>query len=259
MVAAVPLYDAFSADYDRFVDWRARLAHELPFVERLLTGHGAHRVLDAACGTGVHAIALAERGYEGTGADLSTEMITRARVNAAAAGQSVRFDVAGFGDLANTVGGGFDALLCLGNSLPHALTEEALTAALADFAAALRPGGLLLVQNRNFDAVVADRVRWMAPQAHREGDREWLYLRFYDFESDASLIFNMLTLRRDGGGEWKQHVEATRLRPWQQAELTQAVAAAGFERQTCYGDMIGTPFDPQASGNLILTALRGGR
>jgi hypothetical protein len=47
------MYDDFSSDYDRFVDWPGRLAAELPFIERQLRAVGARRVLDAACGTGV--------------------------------------------------------------------------------------------------------------------------------------------------------------------------------------------------------------
>jgi len=50
------MYDPFSADYDRFVDWPGRLAAELPLIERQLQGVGAHRVPDAACGTGMHAV-----------------------------------------------------------------------------------------------------------------------------------------------------------------------------------------------------------
>ena len=30
------MYDEFSADYDRFVDWPARLVIELPFIEQQL-------------------------------------------------------------------------------------------------------------------------------------------------------------------------------------------------------------------------------
>jgi len=250
----VPLYDPFSADYDRFVNWEGRLAYELPFIEQQLTASSARRILDTACGTGMHAIALAQRGYDVTGADLSVGMIERARENAAAVGSEARFVVAGFGELAAKVGNGFDALLCLGNSLPHVLTAEALDGTLTDFAAVLRPGGLLFIQNRNFDAVIAARARWMPPQAHREGSREWIFVRFYDFNPDGTLIFNILTLRRDEGGEWTQQVEATTLRPLLHAELLDAVAAAGFSDAACYGDMQGAPFDPESSGNLIIIA-----
>ena len=266
------MYDDFSADYDRFVDWPARLAVELPFIERQLQAVGARRVLDAACGTGVHAIALAQRGYQVAGADLSAGMIERARANAAAAGVGVRLVVAGFGELSAThtpalslggrgeealsAPGGFDAVLCLGNSLPHLLTPEDLAAALADFVACLRPGGLVLAQNRNFDALVARHERWMEPQSRREGQAEWLFLRFYDFEPDGLLTFNLVTLRREGVGGWSQRVTSSRLRPLVQKDLTEALGAAGFAEIACWGDMRGVPFDPQASPNLVVTARR---
>ena len=277
------MYDDFSADYDRFVDWPARLAAELPFVGRELQAAGAHRVLDAACGTGMHSIALAQRGYTVVGADLSAGMIEQARTNADGAGVSVQFEMAGFGELAQTFGAPrpeepelgnltsasspraassgrrgvtFDALLCLGNSLPHLLTPADLAAALADFAACLPPGGLLLVQNRNFDAVLAQGERWMEPQSYRDEAAEWLFLRFYDFEPDGTLTFNLATLRREGTRNWSQHVSSTRLRPLRQMELIAALSEAGFDNVVCYGDMTGAPFDPRVSPNLVITARR---
>ena len=69
-------YDNFSPDYDRFVSWSGRLAIEMPFLEQKLRETGARRVLDAACGTGMHAIALAQVGFETAGADLSAGMIS---------------------------------------------------------------------------------------------------------------------------------------------------------------------------------------
>jgi glycine/sarcosine N-methyltransferase len=246
------MYDSFSADYDRFVNWPARLPAELPFIEGQLQGVGAHRVLDAACGTGMHTIALARQGYEVVGADLSAGMIERAQANARAAGVDARFEAVGFGDLAAWAGTGFGAVLCLGNSLPHLLTPADLAAALADFAACLCPGGLLLIQSRNFDAVLARGERWMEPQAHREGNMEWLFVRFYDFEPDGTLIFNVMTLRRKRKGDWDQQVATTRLWPLRQAELVDALQAAGFEGIACWGDMRGNPFDLESSGNLVV-------
>jgi SAM-dependent methyltransferase len=252
------MYDSFSVDYDRFVNWPARLSAELPFIEGQLQGVGAHRVLDAACGTGMHAIALAKPGYDVVGADLSTGMIERAQANARAKGVNAWFEVAGFGDLAARAGTGFDAALCLGNSLPHLLTSADLAAALADFAACLRPGGLLLIQNRNFDAVLARGERWMKPQAHREGDTEWLFVRFYDFEPDGTLTFNVMTLRREREGGWDQQVAATRLWPLRQTELVDALQAAGFEGIACWGDMRGGSFEPENSGNLVVSSRLAG-
>ena len=251
------MYDDFSSDYDRFVDWPGRLAAELPFIERELEAADAHRVLDAACGTGMHAIALAQRGYGMAGADLSAGMIERARANAATAEVDVRFEAVGFGELARTFGcTDFDALLCLGNSLPHLLTPVGLAAALSDFAACLRPGGLLLIQNRNFDAILERGERWMEPQSRREGELEWLFLRFYDFEPDGTLVFNLVTLQREGTDGWRQSVASTRLRPLRQRELMAALSAADFGGIVCWGDMQGASFRSSSSPNLVITARR---
>ncbi len=57
-------YDNFSSDYDRFVSWPGRLALEMPFLTSRLREIGANSVLDAACGTGMHTLALAQAGFE---------------------------------------------------------------------------------------------------------------------------------------------------------------------------------------------------
>ena len=256
MTIPVPLYDAFSAQYDYFVDWAQRLRHEMPFIERQIEGAGARRVLDVACGTGKHALALAQSGYEVVGADLSVGMIEQARKNAAAFGDQTRFVVAGFGNQCDTVGGGFDALLCLGNSLPHVLTTHALMATLADFGAVLRPGGLLLIQSRNFDAVMRGHARWIGPQSHKEGDHEWLFVRFYDFNPDGTLTFNVLSLQRETAGPWSQQAEATTLRPWLRHEFQQSIEGAGFAGCVCYGSMEGAPFDAARSSDLVIVAFK---
>jgi SAM-dependent methyltransferase len=252
----VPLYDALAGDrdrgdYDQFVDWEGRLAHELPFFDRLFAENGVRRVLDAACGTGHHAIALARQGYQTAGADLSTAMVERARDNAAAADVNASFFVAGFGQLA-ALGQGFGAVLCLGNSLPHLLSAPALDSALRDFASALQHGGLLVIQNRNFDRVLVERERFMPPQSHREGERERLFLRFYDFH-ETTITFNMMRLWKTEDG-WKQDINSTELRPILSDELASALDAAGFQEVEFYGGYDGSDFDPARSGDLIAVA-----
>jgi glycine/sarcosine N-methyltransferase len=248
------MYDVLSADYDRFVDWQARLSIELPFIIEQLHLAKARKVLDAACGTGMHAIALVQCGFSALGADISQGMVERARQNAASARVKVPFKQAGFGSLAGALGeGSFDAVLCLGNSLPHLLSPAELEAALADFAACLRPGGLLLVQERNFDRVMARHERWMDPQWHSEGDSQWLFLRLYDFDPDGLLTFNMITLRREGAGKWSQAASSSRLRPVLKTELFASLEGAGFSHLAAYGDMVEAPFDPATSPNLVIT------
>ncbi|MGD9147170.1 MAG: class I SAM-dependent methyltransferase [Anaerolineae bacterium] len=255
MLSRVPLYDSLAADYDRFVDWKGRLAHELPFFESLFEAHGVQHVLDAACGTGHHAIALAGQGYRVVGGDLSEAMIQRARANASAHGVDVSFVVAGLGGYA-ALGQTFDAAICLGNSLPHLVSADAVAGALADFAAVLRPGGLLVIQNRNFDRVWARRERFMPPQSHRDAAGEWVFVRFYDYHQET-VDFNMLRLRRTEDG-WAQDVESTELRPVFRDDLSATLAAVGMGEIACYGSYDGSDFGPDRSGDLISVSKRRG-
>lgn len=250
------MYDQIASDYDRFNNWQNRLAAELPFIRRTLEASPASRdVLDAACGTGMHAIALAKLGLNVCGADLSEAMIDRSRVNAKTEIVSVRFEAVGFGNLAAAFGAGsFDALLCLGNSLPHVTTKRALQETLADFARCLRSGGKLLLQSRNFDAVMTTRQRWMEPQTFSDAEHEWLFNRFYDFEPDGLIRFNMATYKRPVGGDWSVEITSTRLMPQIRADMVQALIAAGFRSILTFGDMNGSVFDPMKSPNLVLLA-----
>ncbi len=249
------MYDTFSSDYDRFVNWQNRLSLELPFIIKQLQQINAMSILDAATGTGMHAIALAQLGYKTAGSDISNGMIQKARLNAATAGVQVQFEVAGFGNLVSIFGmHSFDVLLCLGNSLPHLLTRIELDKALSDFADCLKPGGFLLVQNRNFDAIMNHQARWMEPQSHSEAKTEWIFQRFYDFDPDGLLTFNLVTLKREGQGNWFQNVVSSRLRALLQDELFTALEQAGFESIFSFGNMSGDTFDPESSGNLVLLA-----
>lgn len=254
------MYDQFAADYDRFVNWTNRLAFEIPFLEEQLNNiaHPADRplqVLETACGTAMHSVGLARLGFEMSAADISPQMVEKARLNASASGVNVKVKTAGFGSLAETFGkASFDAILCMGNSLPHLLSKEAVEAALQDFAACLRPGGWLLIQNRNFDAVVNGHQRWMEPQSHSEGENEWVFFLYYDFLPNGLIDFNEITSKKDAQGQRTTSIGTTQLRPQLQKELTTLLADSGFDSIRSFGSMQGDLFIPLSSGNLILTA-----
>lgn len=257
------MYDAFSLLYDRFVNWQSRLAYEMPFIESQLRMLGKEpqeiRILDAACGTGMHVIELSQRGYHAAGADSSKAMILKAIENAAAFEIQVKFKTAGFGDLHRAFIKGkntrpFDSLFCLGNSLPHILSVGDLESALADFRACLSPGGFLLLQIRNFDAVSKTQQRWMEPQSYRGEGGEWIFIRFYDFRQDDLIDFNILTLHRKEKLEWEQSIQTVPLYPWQSDTLIEIMKSTGFIKVSCYGDMQGSAYDPEKSGNLVIRA-----
>jgi glycine/sarcosine N-methyltransferase len=171
-------YDALAPMFDVMTDWEARLAAEGPFLKSVLEAAGARRVLDAACGSGGHALWLARQGYEVAGADVSPVMIALAQQKAVAAELVAPFVV---GDLANLQASiVYDAVLCLGNSLPHLLTQDDLVAALRGMAGVLRPGGVLVLQNLNYDLRWQKQPRWFMAQGGVLDGQEVLVWRFAD-------------------------------------------------------------------------------
>jgi glycine/sarcosine N-methyltransferase len=269
-------YDGLGDDYDRMVSWEGRLAREGGFFRHVFDEAGARRVLDAACGTGMHAISFAREGVKCAGADVSPVMIARARENARAAGVEADFRVAGFGGMAAVFDGPFDAVTCLGNSLPHCADAAALRACLGDFASLLRPGGILVIQNRNYDRLLRDRQRFMPLAARGDAEGQTLYLRITDFPplgaaDEESLTFTLVTLRqrggarqgtadqtaRPGGGAWSQEVNSTPLRALRRAPLERALGEAGFPTVKVFGGYDGRPFDDSAAPDLVAVAVRG--
>lgn len=255
MADARSFYDALADDYDLFVNWQARLETELPFLLRTLEQVNARRVLDVAGGTGRHALALVQAGYEVSLADISPAMVEHARAAASARHLALPANVAGFGSLRGLFPEPFDALLCLGNSIPHVLDEPGLRDTAADMAAVLRPGGLLVWQMRNFERVLALQERFMGPQSGRTETEEWLFIRFYDF-IPPHVRFNMLKLRRSTGTGWQQQHEQTLLYPWRYRELVPVLMSAGWSDLQSFGSLRGEPYEPDASSDLVITARR---
>ena len=114
---------------------------EVDFLVDALALEAGERVLDVGCGPGRHSLALARRGFEVTGVDLSDDFIALAREAAAAEGLAVRFEIVDVRELAFR--GEFDAAVCLCQGGFGLLGGRDEPAAFDRIAAALRPGGRL--------------------------------------------------------------------------------------------------------------------
>lgn len=245
--------------FDVMTDWAARLVAEGPFLSAVLDEVGAQTVLDAACGSGGHALWLARHGCRVAGADVSPVMIDLARRKAAEAALDIPFTVADLANLqpANLLPStAFDAVLCLGNSLPHLQSQVELVAALRGMGAVLGPNGLLVLQNLNYDLRWQMQPRWFGVQGGLLDGQEVLVWRFAEYDVSAGRIAFHIALFRKSGDGWKVDVHTTPHRPLFQADLLAALAEAGFDRVRCYGRMMwpAEPFDAVKSGDLVIVA-----
>ena len=261
-------YDRQAAVYEVMNDWPSRLALELPFIRRALEHTHARTVLDVACGGGHHAIALASESYTVSGADLSAEMVGLARRNAAQANVSIRFEQTGFADIGTRFNLPFDAALCLGNSLPHVLTEADQLAALAAISGRLNSGGTLVLQNLNYDSRWKNRPRFFALNPVTLDGRTSLIWRMADYHDPGTRVagldrpcpepglitFHIATIEQDATNKWQASVKSTLQRPLFASDLTGWLKTVGFKDLKLFGGLDASPFNPDSSPDLVIVA-----
>src|SRR6266567_6453352 len=170
----------FGADYANAYDVLYQdkdYASECDLIERVFAEYAAGRrvrsVLDLGCGTGGHAVPLAEHGYEVVGVDRSAEMlrhaVERSRADHDAAHASARTDRDAahearrgprfeLGDIGSIdLRREFDAVVMMFAVLGYQVTNEAVQAALASARRHLAAGGLLFGDLWYGPAVLAQR------------------------------------------------------------------------------------------------------
>ncbi|KAL4675678.1 glycine N-methyltransferase isoform X2 [Rhinopithecus roxellana] len=147
---------------------RSRTAEYKAWLLGLLRQHSCQRVLDVACGTGVDSIMLVEEGFSVTSVDASDKMLKYALKERWNRRHEPAFDkwvieeanwMTLDKDVPQSAEGGFDAVICLGNSFAHLpdckgdQSEHRL--ALKNIASMVRAGGLLVIDHRNYDHILS--------------------------------------------------------------------------------------------------------
>lgn len=144
----------FVDKWDELIDWEQRALSEGRFFIDMLKGRGKTSVLDVATGTGFHSVQLLKAGFEVGSADGSAEMLARAFENGRQHDVVLHTIHADWRWLNRDVHGKYDAIICLGNSFTHLFDEHDRRRALAEFYAALKHDGLLILDHRNYDMIL---------------------------------------------------------------------------------------------------------
>ena len=253
--------------YDRSINWSARVAREVPVLTDLFGPPGEGGILDAGCGTGHQACALASGGYRVVGADASEEMLEIGRRTAKEKGVRVEFVHSLYANLYDKAGGGFDGLYCIGNALAAAGSRDACAEALAQFAECLRPGGRLFIQVLNFPLMREEQPCVRGPRVSNVDGREYISVRQFHFAGDIVQVTSISVWndRQAGSGSqqagsaghgWKQHAHCGTLFPMTLDELRDWCAASGLTVESTFHSYAREPFDPKHSTDLILVARR---
>lgn len=129
----------------------AQIEREVNFIEGNLNLSPGSVVMDLGCGTGRHAVSLAQRGYTLLGYDLSHPSLTAAAELAQVTGQKVNFLQGDMREL--SFESKFDAIFCWNATFGY-FEEEKNLRVLQSIFTALKPGGSVLLDLVNRDFVI---------------------------------------------------------------------------------------------------------
>ncbi len=215
---------SFVEKWDELIDWTARAESEGQFFIDILRARGKETVLDVACGTGFHSVRLNEAGFNVTSADGSAAMLAKAFQNGQSRGLILKTVQADWRWLNRDIQGKYDAIICLGNSFTHLHTEADRRRALAEFYAALKHDGILILDQRNYDTMLDEGFKskhmyyYCGDQVTAEPEHiDESLVRFkYSFPDGSNYTLNMCPIRRN--------------------YVRRLLSEAGFQRVRTYGD-----------------------
>jgi SAM-dependent methyltransferase len=222
------LYDLFYADKP--------YASEAAFVRARFEEAGVppgREVLDVACGTGRHALALSAEGYQVVGIDHSEDMLTRARDRARISGYSIEFHCR---DMRQIDLGGrlFDGAVCLFDSIGYVATSADIIQALTSIRDHLRPGGVFAAEYWHAAAMLRSyepvRIRrWQTPGSDIERISETVLRPATQL---AEVRYTIHEFHHDGTHASFSETQTNRY--FLCEEMDQLLRTAGFAPQTRY-------------------------
>ncbi|MCP3371001.1 class I SAM-dependent DNA methyltransferase [Bradyrhizobium cajani] len=217
-----PWYDLLYRDKD--------YAAEVDFVEARLcrAGMASGKLLDLGCGTGLHAIEFARRGWDVAGVDLSADMIARAKARAAQAGLKIPFRQ---GD-ACEVGAerDCDAVVSLFHVASYQNDHEHLAALFRTAHAALKPGGVFFFDYWYGGAVLAQGVETRVKMIEQPPLRLTRIAQSDHDEPKATVFVNYTLFCEDMDRSTIRRVDETHhMRYWFPFEVEAILRRCGFE------------------------------
>jgi len=134
------LYSRLAKYYDAIYWWKD-YSREVDFLVEVFERYEAmvKTILEVACGTGNHTKIFVRKGYRVTGLDINEEVLKVARKKVGHGAEFVRGDMR---DLGESVGGEFDAVVCLFSAISYNRTLSELERTIQGFYDHLKAGGV---------------------------------------------------------------------------------------------------------------------
>lgn len=242
-------HDWLSRHYDTVIDWKKRLGHEIPDLEKLFLEEHIESVIDIGCGTGEHDINLAKKGFRVLGIESSISMHETAKSKLKMLPKEVLEYVEFMqGDYIQILGDmkrKFDAAIFMGNALPHLVKNY--KDVLKRVAQILKLGkSLAIFQIINFEKVLKVNNGLLDvnfASSKLEQSFEHMFIEFYDSpgKNGGSLTLSMAIFDFDGK-KWKfRSLNSTPIANITQDQIMQILKSSGFENILSYGSNFWSP------------------
>ena len=242
-------FDDLTDVYEAMIDWPKRLANEEPFFHRLFDQAGARHVADVACGTGRHAAMFHGWGLQVDAADISPQMIAKAREQFGQPG-GLTWSVRGFEEPIPAERP-LDVVTCLGNSLALANDRATAERALAGMVRAARSGGLVVIHLLNLWRLDDGPVQWQKCLVLDVPQGKSLVVKGVQRVGERGFV-HLVVAPLAAPGQFQS--ESPPLLSFEVEPLRQAALAAGASKVQFYGNHNFQPYDRRASVDLIMVA-----
>ena len=250
-------YDDLSAHYHLvYGKWDKAVARQARTLRSVIEKQIRKRpedvtILDCTCGIGTQAIGLALEGYRVRGTDLSSKAVRRAEREAHRLGASVSFSAADVRQLGEQVEGTFDVVISCDNAIPHMLSDEDLSQAVANTKAKLKPNGTLLIGMKDHDRLVEDRPATIPVRiTNGPAGRAFVFQVWHWDDDGRTYEFEHVIVHETPEG-WRTYVGRARCRALLRNELDAILEAEGFRDLMWHWPSDTGYFEP------LLTAVRG--
>jgi SAM-dependent methyltransferase len=217
--AWAPVYDEFNQGY-MFERWTGKLLEKAEEA-----GVEGDRLLDIACGTGLSALPMLDRGWTVTGCDISPAMLDLAREKIGERADLLEADMRELPDL-----GEFDLIWAVNDPLNYLLDQEELEATFEGMRRNLAPDGIAL-----FDINTLAMYRtFFSKEVVVEGDGRRLVWQGQLSPPDVSPgTFAEARFEVEGDSDL---TAVHRQRHFPEVEVLAALDAAGLQRIALFGE-----------------------
>ncbi|MCL5771884.1 MAG: class I SAM-dependent methyltransferase [Actinobacteria bacterium] len=184
----------FSPDlYDEQVNWENRFKVEKDFFYQLFKSNDVKKVLDIGCGTGRHAQLFSSFVDEVYAMDPSHEMINYAKEKVITS-ENIKLMYGGFNELSKIKENNFDAITCLGNTLPVLETRKKVKNALKITRKKLKKGGIAVFQFINFEKDMIEKNRYYQPKVLHKENKTFIFNRHFEYDKLKTRVDFIVTI-----------------------------------------------------------------